>query len=394
MVLNHDNRAPTVYHAYKLFEDGSGYFQAHCGNEIGMTLTCAINANDLETVKTIIGGRFNVDTVIADCGANALDVACGCEGKSSFKIVQYLLEAGASTQVLSWGLGDYPPSETVLHTACRDGNLEIIALLLAQPIPPPLDICNRDGETALHYAATLGSDIAIRLLLYAGAKIKADNSGQTPLHCATYGGSESAVQLLLDAGAEIHFTGRDSPLFCAAGGSHYDVTRLLLREGCLSDLNERDLNGQTAVMACLSSGSNRLGREPKQPCEPTGWDEEREKVTWLLIESGADVLVTDINHMTMLHYAARLGAHSVVQYLIDKGVDIKAKAIAQEDDGFPDEEICANSTALHYASRNWDTRMVQILLDNGAQIDEMACIGMHYILLCRIQGLCETWTWG
>ncbi len=337
-----------------------------------MDLESAIDANDLEAVKTIIGaGRFHIDAIInPDDGANALDMACRCQGKPSFKIAQYLLEAGASTQILTYGLCDHPT--TVLHTAYQSGNLEIIALLLAQSPPPPLDIGKCEGETALHISAARGSDSAIRLLLDAGAKIKMDKFDRTPLHCAAFSGSVITVQLLLDYSVEMHSTSL-SPLFCAAAGGHYNLTRLFLREGCLRDLNERDSNGLNVVMMCLAGEYNRQGSEPRERDDSTVWDEEREKVVWLLIESGADVLVADMNNMTMLHYAAELGAYSMVQYLIDKGVDVnaKSKSVAPEEDGYYHVDQCTNWTALHYASRNSDTRMVQILLDNGAQVDEL-----------------------
>lgn len=65
------------------------------------------------------------------------------------------------------------------------------------------DSRGRNGETPLHWMATLGDDKGVLLLLNAGANINAqDNGGNTPLHRAISDRQVSAAQALLTAGAD------------------------------------------------------------------------------------------------------------------------------------------------------------------------------------------------
>lgn len=66
-----------------------------------------------------------------------------------------------------------------------------------------------EGETALHWMATLGDANAIDLLLAAGANINAtDNEGNTPLHAAVASRQVVAVAKLIAGGAKIDLQNR------------------------------------------------------------------------------------------------------------------------------------------------------------------------------------------
>lgn len=63
---------------------------------------------------------------------------------------------------------------------------------------------NQSGWTALHYAAYVGDDESIKLLLNYSAKLDAlSPNGTTPLMMAAHGGQVSSVKLLLDYGASL-----------------------------------------------------------------------------------------------------------------------------------------------------------------------------------------------
>jgi ankyrin repeat protein len=68
-----------------------------------------------------------------------------------------------------------------------------------------LSVADGFGRTALHYAARLGHEDIMRILIEAGAQVDAkDNDGYTPLLRAIQGGDSNfgAVRQLLDAGAD------------------------------------------------------------------------------------------------------------------------------------------------------------------------------------------------
>lgn len=67
-----------------------------------------------------------------------------------------------------------------------------------------VDSRTADGESPLHWMATLGDDAGIRLLVDAGASVNAvDNFGNTPIHEAVLRRQVTAVKALLQGGAEV-----------------------------------------------------------------------------------------------------------------------------------------------------------------------------------------------
>ena len=65
-----------------------------------------------------------------------------------------------------------------------------------------LSSAGREGETPLHWMATLGDAKAIRILIDAGAELSAtDNNGNTPLHAAISSRQIDAARTLLALGA-------------------------------------------------------------------------------------------------------------------------------------------------------------------------------------------------
>lgn len=89
----------------------------------------------------------------------------------------------------------------------------------------------RDGQTPLHWMATLGDVVGIRLLLDAGAAIDAmDTNGNTPLHEAVSCRHAPAAQLLFARGANAcipNKTGLNAVQMAAADG--YESTIAIFR---------------------------------------------------------------------------------------------------------------------------------------------------------------------
>ena len=93
-------------------------------------------------------------------------------------------------------------SETALHLAAEQGNLEVVKILLAHQAN--VHAKNIQGRTPLHLAAYDGKPEVIQLLLDHNASIEAkDNQGQTPLHRAAVAEQVEAVQLLVKYQANI-----------------------------------------------------------------------------------------------------------------------------------------------------------------------------------------------
>lgn len=124
--------------------------------------------------------------------------------------------------------GKYSKNESVLMTATRAGNLEIVKLLLKYGANPNRGTFTGSfpeflGATALFYAAGNGNAEVAKALIDGGANVNARTKGG--------------------------FT----PLMEAARAGSYEVAKLLIQRG--ADPNAKDAKGQTAMT--LASGSKQ-----------------------------------------------------------------------------------------------------------------------------------------
>ena len=101
---------------------------------------------------------------------------------------------------------------TELMLAASEGRKEFSELLLSQCLEPLVFVCvrNKDGKTALHYAAEFGCPEVINLLIERRANVGADDlNGWTALHCAAShgreGGSRKSWQSVLTMPSSFKF---------------------------------------------------------------------------------------------------------------------------------------------------------------------------------------------
>ncbi|WP_211462554.1 ankyrin repeat domain-containing protein [Collimonas silvisoli] len=89
--------------------------------------------------------------------------------------------------------------DTALMIASYKGNVAAVKALLDKEAEP-----NNTGWTALHYAAAIGNDEIVQMLLDASAYIDAGSPNQTtPIMMAARAGKIYTVKLLLDSGADV-----------------------------------------------------------------------------------------------------------------------------------------------------------------------------------------------
>jgi hypothetical protein len=142
--------------------------------------------------------------------------------------------------------------QAALFTACRTQTPESDLLHM---MGSPNDVTMKDdsGWMLLHFAAQLGYNDIVALLLTKGADVNAaDNDGRTPLHIATYGGQNYTVEELLDNGADINSKAANgnTPLHEAVFGDKIDTVRQLLAAG--ANVHVKNNSGETPYALAIA----------------------------------------------------------------------------------------------------------------------------------------------
>lgn len=173
------------------------------------------------------------------------------------EVVKTLLKEQAEIEAKSVG-------ETPLSVAARHGYTEILQLLLKKGADAK-ETDDTTGKTALHEAATGGHLESVKVLVGKDESLIniTDNDKMTPLHYAAKQGKTDVVAYLLEKKADINpkDIDGDTPLILAArwgNGSSKDVVELLIKSGKITDINQANNAGETALHAAARSSRPKL----------------------------------------------------------------------------------------------------------------------------------------
>jgi ankyrin repeat protein len=195
-----------------------------------------------------------------------------------------------------------------------------------------VNAAQKDGMTALHWAAYHDHSEAAKLLLAAGATAKVENRyGVTPLSLACTNGNTEIVRMLVAAGADANTTlrGGETVLMTAARTGRAGPVKALLDAGAKVDAKDR--KGQDALMWAAADG--------------------HADVVELLIKAGANPKARLKSGFTPLLFAAREGRIDVVRALLKAGVD-------------PNEAIETDRKGGGYAPRSGQSALM-LTVENG-----------------------------
>ena len=278
----------------------------------------------LDCVNVLLEAGANVNAESDSNGMSALATAASMERPGC---LQRLLEAGADVNKVT------PKGETALMLAARrDRSFNPVRHLsdklqrwFTQMTPPStadVGICvkilidagadvnmkDKDGQTALMFAARVGCLTRLSLLLDTGASVnEVDKNSKTAIMVATEEGHAECVKRLVEEGARLNKNPDENScktaVMFAAGGGHYACLDMLIKAG--ADVNTLDNDNKTALMYAARSG--------------------RKECVTPLLQTGADVNNRDVNGKTALMYAAVAGSPDCVDILLQQKVGVNEK---------------------------------------------------------------------
>ncbi len=282
-------------------------------------LFAAIRAGDAKAAPGMINDQRLLNCTDKHGSTPLMHAALYADGD----MVRLLLDRGADVNIAN------KDGATALMWAA--GNLNKVRWLLKKGAT--VDIRTGSGRTPLLIAATYaGNAEVVRLLLKNGAKTTdQDNSRETALTSASKRGDVQLVEALIEAGADVHAGGR-SPLAWAAEEGSVETIACLLKHGASE---QRDSLNEALFNAAV--------RGPTEAVR-------------LLLDHGADPSTpSGFAGYTPLMGAAYSESPSTgsVRLLLEKASDAKAKAANGE-------------TALSLARKRGHTEIVELLEKAGA----------------------------
>ncbi|XP_065668345.1 serine/threonine-protein phosphatase 6 regulatory ankyrin repeat subunit B isoform X5 [Hydra vulgaris] len=301
--------------------------------------------SDVESVEYLISQ--NASGVIADKqNCTPLHIATKA---GSIEIVQLLIEkCHANLNERS------KDGSTLMHLAAKFGHVEVLSFFLKHKVS--VRTPNRNGIEALHEACKRGFSAIVKLLIEHGAQVeKYTKDFYTPLHYAVLHGKYNAAQILIGYGADVNAVGgtkNDSPLhFAAKLNRHSDhLTKLLLLSGANSYI--LNLDGESPLHVAVRLKNSAVAK--------------------LLIKDGASVIAKNNDGETPLHLSVSNSSILILLLILD---EMKKVLDASEFEKQINATNKLGETALHYCAKissNTETQTIftdltKLLLDNSAK---------------------------
>jgi len=279
--------------------------------------------------------------------------------------------------------------DTRLTDAAMQGDKDAVRTLLKQKVD--LNAAHGDGATALHWAAYNDDLELVKMLLAAGANVKASTreGAITPLFMACSNGNAAIIEALLKAGADakaVKANGTTALMLAAASGNA-DAVKVLLDHG--AEVNAKEsAHGQTALMFAAALNRDaviRLLRQrgadanvatPVKKMEHVRFDmdgnivEDRPAGRAGAGEASINKPVEINNPQADLDVFAQALGFKFAEYKLGKARP-RAGDVAARGPRKVGADFMGGMTALLYAAREGNFQAAQALVETGANVNEV-----------------------
>lgn len=180
----------------------------------------AVKLDDIKSVRSLLQRGFDPNTVDEERGETGLMIALREDANKVLELLLGMKNVDLNARARN--------GDSALMIAAYKGRFDAVKALLDKGAEP-----NQTGWAALHYAAAIGNNQIVQLLLDRYAYIDAESPNQTtPIMMAARGGHILTVKLLLDEGADLTLkngAGMTALDFARAGGFNDIVEGLTYR---------------------------------------------------------------------------------------------------------------------------------------------------------------------
>ncbi|XP_071104740.1 ankyrin-3-like [Haliotis cracherodii] len=389
------------------------YYPAQNQTIVNTILFDACTTGDLQQVKYILSQDIaNINTR----GENGMTPIMIATEKGHREIIELLVKKGSDLSLFD------EDDNTILHLACKEGNVEIVKHILSQKI---IDIESRgeNENTPLMFAVQFGNMEVFSFLMKKGANISnldedggnilhfscrrgnieilnyilkrnlvdinsEMDDGMTPLLLTAKLGKKQLFQLLIERGAYEAKTHDSKELlnYACEGGDVEIMERVLNLTNV--DINIELWDGVTPLLRVAFFGNIEMFKLlVTKGADVTIVDDEEENVLHSACHGGNVEMVkyvhklsiVDINGkqdkgMTPLFLAAFCGFQTVFEYLVEKGADTSGVDAGGDN-------------ILHLACRGENVEIVKyVLTQNMVDINSKGVDGMTPVLVAAFLG--------
>ncbi|XP_046329919.1 ankyrin repeat and KH domain-containing protein 1-like [Haliotis rufescens] len=289
----------------------------------------AIRGGNTEIVEYVLK-QNSVDINRKHCGLTPVMLAV-LNGK--LDVFNFLVQKGADLPIM------HADHETILHMACKGGNIEIVKYALEQNTDA-MSSNGMDGHTPAVIAAKMGRRVIFDLLVKKGANLTMKEKNNNILLMACKGGNVDIVKYVLKQNiVDINSKNERelTPAMMAARWGHKEVFDLLISKGAdITHVSEEDEN--ILHLACYGGNVDIVKYVLKQNIVDINSIEEEEMtsamiatykgqrdVFYLLVRGGADLTHQDEDNFNVLHVACTNKQTEIAKYLItNTTVDINS----------------------------------------------------------------------
>ncbi|CAG2228881.1 ANK [Mytilus edulis] len=265
---------------------------------------------------------------------------------------------------------------TALHVVAAHGYYNLTQFFL-EIEASMIEAVDNTWRTPLHYAASYGKNLIVKLLLKNDSSINAkDYNNVTPLMLSCYNEHMDVSKILLDKDADINCANDYgwSALHIASFKGLIVIVELILKRNCKT-LDSKISTGATPLYLACEIGNDVIaltllqnnaevncgtgtGSTPLYIASQKG----HIGLVKLLLKFGASVHINTINGFTPLHAAVLAHNTDIVQLLLSH--DALVNTVGGE-----------RIISLHLACENGDQAMIDFLIKNAAEIETADMFG-------------------